>query len=437
MRDPVRRIFLLAFIQLVMLAGCGGGSGDLSASSSSSSSSATGSNVVSMTMDTGPTGATGNFNIPYVNVTICAPGSTTNCQTIDHVEVDTGSYGVRIISSILNSTLLNALTQETVSNSGTATPLVECTMFGDGYSWGSMRIADVELGGEKAASQPVQVIGDQDSLNNVPSVCSNTGPQEDTLAQFGAKGIIGVGPFVQDCGTACVDSTQYGFYWACPANATGSTACTETQVTLNQQAANPVYSFTTDNNGVILELPSIADSGSASPTGSLVFGIGTQSNNGLGSATVLTTNDSGFISVNFNGSTFSESFIDSGSNLLYFTDTNNGTPTGTSNINTCTINGQTPSQSNPSFFCPSSELSLSATNEGQNNATSTVSFNVANAQTQFNNDNGNYTAFDNVAAPNATADEFDFGLPFFYGKKVFTAIQGMNTSGGQGPYFAY
>lgn len=430
MRDPVRRIFLLAFIQLVMLAGCGGGTSDLSASSSSSSSSSpTGSNVVSMTVDTGPTGGTGNFNVPYVNVTLCAPGSTTNCQTIDHVEVDTASYGVRIISSVLNSTLLNALTQETASN----TPLVECTVFGDGYSWGSMRIADVEIGGEKAASQPVQVIGDQDSLNNVPSVCSSTGPQEDTVAEFGANGIIGVGPFVQDCGSVCVDTNtyaQYGFYWTCPANATGSNACQQTPVALNQQAANPVYSFTTDNNGVILELPSIADSGAINPTGSLVFGIGTQSNNGLGSATVLTTNDSGFISVAFNGSTFSEGFIDSGSNLFFFTDTNNGTPTGVSNIATCTIDNQ-------SFFCPSSELSLSATNEGQNNVTSIVSFNVANANTQFSNDNGNYTAFDNVAAPNATADEFDFGLPFFYGRNVYTAIAGMNTPGGQGPYFAY
>ena len=39
-------------------------------------------------------------NILYVNVTICAPGSTTNCQTIDHVQVDTGSQGLRILSSV-------------------------------------------------------------------------------------------------------------------------------------------------------------------------------------------------------------------------------------------------------------------------------------------------------------------------------------------------
>ena len=44
--------------------------------------------------------------------------------------------------------------------------------------------------------------------------------------------------------------------------------------------------FATDNNGVIIELPSISASGASNPSGGLlVFGIGTQSNNGLASAT--------------------------------------------------------------------------------------------------------------------------------------------------------
>jgi hypothetical protein len=428
MRDPVRRILLLAFIPLVLLTGCGGsddllGGGGSSSSSSSSSNSIANTpaaNAVQMVVDTGPQGASGEFNIPYVSITICAPGSTTNCQTIPNVEVDTGSYGVRIISSVINSTLLSALTQETVSNGSTSGILVECTMFGDGYSWGSLRQADVEVASETASSQQIQIIGDEDSLNNVPGTCSGTGPQEDTVAEFGANGIIGVGPFVQDCGTECTSSTEPGFYWICPANATGSNACTATEVALDTQSANPVYSFTTDNNGVILELPAIADAGSSTVTGALVFGIGTESNNALGSATVLTTDDQGYITVNFNSTNYIDSFIDSGSNLFYFND---------SGITQCTIDSQ-------SFFCPSSELSLSASNEGANNVTSTVSFKVANANTQFSA-NPSFSAFDNVAAPNSDANGFDLGLPFFYGRNVYTAIQGQNTSGGTGPYFAY
>jgi len=51
---------------------------------------------------------------------------------------------------------------------------------------------------------------------------------------------------------------------------------------------NPVTLFATDNNGVIIELPAVSGV-ETSVTGSLIFGIGTQSNNALGSATVYTS----------------------------------------------------------------------------------------------------------------------------------------------------
>ena len=37
----------------------------------------------------------------------------------------------------------------------------------------------------------------------------------------------------------------------------------------------------------------------------------------------------------------------------------------------------------------------------------------------------------------ATGGGFDFGLPFFMGRHVFTAIEGQSTSAGNGPYMAY
>ena len=47
-----------------------------------------------------------------------------------------------------------------------------------------------------------------------------------------------------------------------------------------------MFNFTGDNNGVILELAAV-NSTAATVSGSLIFGIGTQSNNALGSAAVL------------------------------------------------------------------------------------------------------------------------------------------------------
>ena len=422
----MRKIALFALIQLLFaLSACGGGGGSGSLGGSggnggtggnggSGGIASPGPNVATITVDSGPAGSVGVFNTPFVTVTICAPGSTTNCQTIDHIEVDTGSYGLRIISSVINQTLLSALPAELTP--GFSVPIVECTMFGDGYSWGSMRTADLTISSETAAGIPIQVIGDQPA-GNVPTACSSTGPSENTVATFGANGIIGLGPFAEDCGSACANGTGFGFYWSCPS----SGACTETQVPLNMQAVNPVTHFMTDNNGVIVEMPSVADAGALSSTGALVFGIGTQGNNGLGSATVLTTDTSfGFITVSYKNTSYPNSFIDSGSNLYYFND---------SALTTCTLSGQ-------SFFCPAAQQSLTAINIGANNTQSTVTFKVASANTQFNN-NPSFEAFANVAAPNSDAQGFDFGMPFFYGRFVYTAVEGKNTSGGMGPYFAY
>ena len=65
-----------------------------------------------------------------------------------------------------------------------------------------------------------------------------------------------------------------------------------------------------------------------------------------------------------------------------------------------------------------------------------VAGNVANAQTLFSSNGGNNKAFDNLAGTNAPPS-FDWGLPFFFGRRVFTAIDGQSTPAGKGPYFAY
>jgi hypothetical protein len=64
-----------------------------------------------------------------------------------------------------------------------------------------------------------------------------------------------------------------------------------------------------------------------------------------------------------------------------------------------------------------------------------VSFSVANADNLFNN-NPNANVFGQLAGPNSISG-FDWGLPFFYGRNVYTAIQGASTPGGTGPYWAY
>jgi len=454
----VRKLIVVGLVQvLLVLGGCGGGgSGSIASKSTGTGGGGTGTgtgsgaNVVTMMVDAGPNTSSPDADTPFITVTVCAPGSTTNCTQIPNVEVDTGSFGLRIISSALSSGVAAGLTQEMAADSQ---PLVECTQFVDGVSWGPVKLADVQIGGESASSIPIQVIGDSSFESEIPSGCLSNGNPEDTVAQFGANGIIGVGPFASDCGSGCQLSNagyaQDPTYYACPAGGTSGSDCAATGATTDQQVTNPVAEFTAtgDDNGVIVELPSIADpDGTTTATGSLVFGIGTESNNALGSATVLTGDDFGDITTEYDGQSLPYSYLDTGSNGYYFDAAN------TSSIPDCTSSGGSGSGSGftSSWLCPTTEQTISLTNMGVNGASSTVSIHIYNADTLFDEDNGTYTAFDDLGADTGSQSTFcsqnyqvsgdcyfDQGLPFFFGRSVYVAIAGANTPGGEGPYFAY
>jgi Protein of unknown function (DUF3443) len=389
---------------------CGGGGGGTLSGPGGSSGTPSGSNVLSVVVNGGPANS---VNTLFTTITVCVPGSTT-CQTIDGIQIDTGSYGLRLLASVV-----------TLSLPVTAAPgggsLLECTPFLDGYSWGPIALVDLKVTGEIASSLPTQLIGDS-RFPNVPSDCSGSAPtEEDTVAAFGANGILGIGPFVQDCGSVCVGTAIAAAYYAC----TTESSCSNTTVPLASQVQNPITLFSVDNNGSIVSLPNVAAGGAASLTGSLIFGIDTQSNNQLSGQTVLAVNpDTSYLTTVFGTETLSSSFIDSGSNGIYFNDTN---------IATCTETGFT------DFYCPAATESLSATLQGQNadgtttGVSVTESFSVINAETVPETD----TVLPGLTGTITGSDSFDWGLPFFYGRNIAVGIDGYTTSVGTGPYIAF
>jgi hypothetical protein len=300
--------------------------------------------------------------------------------------------------------------------------LVECTVFADGYSWGPVALADVQVSGESGSSVPVQVIGDA-NFTNVPADCSGTGPAEDTVLQFGANGIIGVGVFAQDCGAGCESIVDNGFYYACT---TASVQCQPTAVpSLASQVTNPITYFATDNNGVIIQLPSVAAAGATTLSGYMIFGIDTQTNNKSGSQSVLTVlssgMDAGDLTTVFNGQSLTTSFLDTGSNGLFFNDTD---------ITPCTDSGFT------DFYCPTSAQAFTATLEGQNGVSTSESFSVGDAESIAGDDAAFALLAGTFPGPEASTT-FDWGLPFYFGRTVYTAIQGAVTTVGTGPYVAF
>ena len=381
-------------------------------------------NIQPIAVDGGPVAGSIYPNGAFTSVTICVPGSN-NCQTIDGILVDTGSFGLRVLASAITIPL-NPLTD----SSGTQ-QLNDCVKFADqSFLFGTVDQADIVMAGELAGQSSTSFTTLQSIANptsySIPVDCSTGGNNEDNQTALGANGILGVGPAAVDCGFVC-DPASGGSppgpaYYFCSA-ASGcaaafvpcGNACGGTLP--NAQITNPVFNFPVDNNGVILELPAVAGV-AATVNGNMVFGIGTQSNNHLGAAKVFTMDSQFNFTTTLTGKAPVPGFIDSGSNGLFFLD---ATTTG---FPLCT---------DPSWYCPASTTPLSATQTGTNSVSNAVNFSVDNKDTVTTGNPGD-AAFSNLAGP--FSGSFDWGLPFFYGRSVFTAIDGTNV-GTPGPFWAY
>jgi len=451
---------LAAAALVAVLASCGGGGGGGSTTLGNGSGSGSGSTIATPTtnaaqivVDSGPVAVTcttqeqsngctvgqaiGTVNIAFVTVNVCLPGTTT-CQSIDHVMVDTGSSGLRLMASAFTSVASTNYSQVQTNSSG----LYECEQFADGFTWGSVRVADVKIAGETASSQNIQIVGDSSS-GTPPSACSGTGTELDDAFAFGANGVLGVGLFINDCitGYTCPTGQNLYFYFNCSSISSSTSTpstCTESTATATQQVANPVASFTTDNNGVIVELPSVVAGGATTATGSLVFGINTETNNTTAQQAVYLANSGAVTTAqNFAGDFFStltntggfggtgtpwgNSFFDSGSNGIFLP--------GTS----------IPCDNTYGWFVPSSTLALSANLQGETGASAatgtvgTLTFTIASMNTLFATTNA---AFDDLGGPTSTCSNgtgtgtstadnggIDWGLPTFYGRNIYVGLE--------------
>src|SRR6185369_10751896 len=188
-----------------------------------------------------------------------------------------------------------------------------------------------------------------------------------------------------------------------------SIGCSSTTLPLASQVANPVPSFAADNNGVAMVLPAVPVGGVQALSGSLIFGIGTQPNNQLGAATVFMTDNRGDFTTIYKGITFASSFLDSGSNGIFFDDPS---------IPLCA-----------GFFCPPAPLSLSAVNRSSTGVSGAVDFTIESIQSI-----GATAVAANAGGDINLTGAFDWGLPFFFGRKVFFGISGAPTTGGTGPF---
>lgn len=399
-RAAVAVLLGAACLALTACGGGGGGSSPANAATAATSPttppvtpSSQLANQIPVTIEQNP-GETGfvTSNTPYVTVTVC--DSSGNCVNVDHVLVDTMSSGFRVFSSALGS--LNLATP----TGAAATAETECSYFGSGYTWGSVRLATVKMAGEAATNIPVQVVTDP-SLTSVTDPCTGSGSYNyDSAQALGSNGILGVAPFLAD---------EQAYY-----NCNSGTCST---ITVAQEVGNPVAQFASDNNGVILSLP--AQTAQASTTsGVLTFGIDTQADNSQAGYTLVSMSYNGEMTAAFNGGTYPQSIVDSGSNMNYLYMPNEPTLTqgGITWIN--------PPQTIP--------VALNLSGGGAGSYTTNVTLTPA----------ANYAFSPQPVSPymavsSQTTTMQDFGLPFFYGHPVAVTFSGKVTHEGTGPQIGF
>jgi hypothetical protein len=402
----------LASALVALLSACGGGGGSMETVVATETPTLNSlpptpaiKNVLTIVIDAGPTNTGYNVNRLYTTVTVCLPGSVTQCQTIDHVLVDTGSTGLRLLASALAPGLnLNR------TSSSHGLPLLGCMPFIDqSFAWGPIATADITLGGKTAANTPVQVIADP-AFSHLAASCAS-GSHLQTARDLGAKGILGLSMQREDCGLDCAIHPANGVYFTC----TDST-CTATigvRAALAQQVAHPVPKFSTDNNGLIIDLPAVGTTSAATLNGNLIFGLGTQPNNTPALATPVLTSYGGStgLTTRLLERTFRTTYLDTGSNGYFFDSAGTLAACGTG------ISG---------FYCPSGLTALSATLSGANGQTFPVNFSVANAAALFAS---GQPVLPHLAGDLPDLTAFDWGLPFFYGRRVYFGIQDINVDG--------
>ncbi len=451
-------LLLAALWVLFVCVGCGGGSssvttysGGLIPATTVSLDMPTGANTTEVIVDGGPASFSfGAMNTPYVTVTVCAPNSS-SCVTIDHVFLDTGSYGLRVLKSRVSSLSLPALTlaadAQRQTPAGTA---VECYPFVLGGVWGPLARADVHMAGETATAIPIQLIDDTGSGQlAVPADCiaaaggpssSGQSPIFDSAASLQANGILGIGMMGFDCGLTCSTGNYAGFhiqYYVCPDQVTAN--CQAAAIASDQQTQNPVVHFVPDdgnpqpdNNGTIISLPALPTLGAGVARGRLVFGIGTRGNNQIAPGATMLRVDANpaspaylYFTTTIGTTSYPYSYIDSGSNAYFFNDASIRQSCSSS------AGGQS-----GGWYCPSGTVAVlrrASLSDAFGN-TASVDISIANADLLFS---GSSSAFANLGGSlGQTSQSFAWGLSFFFGRSVYTSIWGQALST-NGPWNAF
>ena len=344
------------------------------------------------------------FNTLTTTVRICVP-NTSNCRTVNGIQIDSGSTGFRVFSSMLGGI---ALPTVTYSDGGT---VGDCEQYVSSAVWGAVANADLYIGNEKV-TMPIQVMDDTRSFVSAPSNCTNL---TNTPSSFGANGLIGIN----------VSLFDGGLYYSCQSSGT----CNSITPAVGQKVPSPISQLLSDSNGSIVSLPALSTQSpvtadaAVADYGTLTLGIGTETNNqpppGLA---VCDTGSGGGLKTVYSGTTFTNSYLDTGTDYLSFS------TYAATGLPQCAVQS--------GYYCPAQTTTLSAVITGKTTGSSSISFPLGNADAFLASQSPQPYALDAIGSPGG-ANTFAWGGPFFFGRSVYIALDGSTTVLGPGPYFGF
>ena len=338
------------------------------------------------------------FNRMTTSIEICSSGSSTHCHRVDNVMVDTGSVGLRLQERALNGFILPA------EQSG-GQDVAECFSFvGHSNIWGKVRLADVHLGGLVASNIPVQVANGS-LMRPADGTCPNYNNDP------ASNGTLGIGRGTLE---------HIGILYTCDADDCRKLPSGSIPEAL--RVPNPISRLPKDNDGEIFLIPPATSAISKELSGTLIFGVNSAANNKLDpQLTILPLDAGGFFTTQFDGRSYSKSYIDSGTQTIGFLDptlqtcTNSSTDYCTTKVRNLFMATLTPNaQSRPiqSFFRIMQEPGIPGRL---------------------------YDLYDDIVSAGNSPDNFVWGLPFFLEKRLVLVQEGKTPEGSRytGPFYAF
>ncbi|MDD3265597.1 MAG: DUF3443 family protein [Burkholderiales bacterium] len=215
------------------------------------------------------------INTMYVSITLCTNSAGTNCQTIDNIILDTGSFGLKINKSALPESFVLQMPRVTTTDDQM---VYACNTFGSGYVFAEEHYGILKLANTMTNNVIVQIIENSPSAE-IPDDCIAKGPFDD-FANFGANGIIGVNPAIglDNSSILLYKKDINGNYVAL---SSGESAIVPM---LNK---NPLPNLSSNNNGFVISIPPVTQNTNTNVSGTMILGVNTSSMNQVTNKTNL------------------------------------------------------------------------------------------------------------------------------------------------------